>query len=184
VVDIDPRYRNMTCYNYGEQGHFVEICSKPKICFMCVVPRHYMTECPKWKKAHHAATYLGSAGSGLGFYHMELPEVATTRWLNINNYGVVMIRRGEISLTELEKDLSDIFYKEWPWQVRELTPCKYLMRFPPHKKVADIKNLPSFNLRKEGVPVEVVEWVGDMDHFSELSETWIQLKGIPPRWCD
>jgi hypothetical protein len=62
----------------------------------------------------------------------------------------------------------------------------------PHRRVSDIKNLPSFNLRKEGVQVGVVEWVGDLDHFSELKEVWIVLKGIPPngvlgkfllRWC-
>jgi hypothetical protein len=45
-------------------------------------------------------------------------------------------------------------------------------------------SLPSFNLRKDGVQVEVVEWVGDLDHFSELKEVWIQIEGIPPRWCD
>jgi hypothetical protein len=69
--------------------------------------------------------------------------------------------------------------------VRELTPNKFLVRFPPHRKVADIKALPPFNLRKEGVQVEVVEWIGDLDHFSVLTKTWIQLEGIPPpKWCD
>jgi hypothetical protein len=55
---------------------------------------------------------------------------------------------------------------------------------PPPRRVADIKSLSSFNLRKEGVQVEVVEWVGDLDHFSELKEVWILFEGIPPRWCD
>jgi hypothetical protein len=58
------------------------------------------------------------------------------------------------------------------------------VRFPPHRKVTDIKSLPSFNLRKEGVQVEVKEWIGDLNHFSELSEVWIQLDEIPPNWCD
>jgi hypothetical protein len=44
------------------------------------------------------------------------------------------------------------------------------VRFPPHRRVANIKALPSFNLRKEGVQVEVVEWVGELDHLSELRE--------------
>jgi hypothetical protein len=57
---------------------------------------------------------------------------------------------------------------------------KFLVRFPPHKRVTNIKNLPSFNLRKEGVQVEVTEWIGEMDHFSSLSEVWVQLIGIPP----
>jgi hypothetical protein len=75
--------------------------------------------------------------------------------------------------------LSAIFCKDWPWQVRELTPARFLVRFPPHRRVTDIMNLPSFNLIKEGVQVEVVNWVGDLEHFSELREVWIQIEGIP-----
>jgi hypothetical protein len=29
-----------------------------------------------------------------------------------------------------------------------------------------------------------VEWVGDLEHFSELKEAWIQIEGIDPKWCD
>jgi hypothetical protein len=42
---IDPRYRDLTCYNCREPCDFVGICSKPKICFICVVPGYYMTDC-------------------------------------------------------------------------------------------------------------------------------------------
>jgi hypothetical protein len=143
-----------------------------------------MTNCQFWKKSQHTTTYLGNARLGLGFYQIDLPEVETTRWLNLTNCGIVMVKKGEVSLSELENELLDIFCKEWPWQIREITPCKYLVRFPPHKKVADLKNLPSFNLRKDGVQVEVMEWVEDLDHFSELKEVWIILKGIPPKLCD
>jgi hypothetical protein len=183
-VDIDPRYRAMTCYNCGEPGHFVCICSKLKIYFMCAILGHYMTDCLKWNKTQPVASFFGSVGRGLGFYHIDLPELETTRWLNINNCGVVVIKKGEISMFELEKELSEIFCKEWPWQVRELTSCKFLVRFPPHKKVSDIKNLPSFNLRKEGAQVGVMERIGGLDHFGELTETWVQFEGIPPKWCD
>jgi hypothetical protein len=60
------------------------------------------------------ASYFGSADRGLGFYHIDLPELETTRWLNINNCGMVVIRKCEISMSELEKELSEIFCKEWP----------------------------------------------------------------------
>jgi hypothetical protein len=150
MTGIDPRYRSMTCYNYGELGHFVGICTKPKVCFISAIPGYYMTNCPQWKKSQPIASYDGSAGRGLGFYHIDLLEVETTRWLNINNCGVVVVRKGEISMSELEKELSEIFCKDWTLQIREITPYKFLVRFPPHKKVEDIKSLPSFNLRKEG----------------------------------
>lgn len=62
---------------------------------------------------------------------------------------------------------------------------RFFVRFPPHKKVIDIKKHPSFNMRKEGVRVEVLEWIGELDPLEELQDVWLQLqiKGIPPRWC-
>jgi hypothetical protein len=32
--------------------------------------------------------------------------------------------------------------------------------------------------------VGVIEWIGDLDHFSSLTEVCIQVEGIPPKWCD
>jgi hypothetical protein len=76
------------------------------------------------------ASFVGNVSRGLGFYHIDLTEADTTRWLNLTNCGVVKIIRDDISLAELEKELSAIFYKDWPWQIRELTPCTFLVRFP------------------------------------------------------
>jgi hypothetical protein len=113
TMEIDPRYKHLTCYNCEEPGHFVGICDKPKICFICAIPGHYMIECPSWKKNQSMAAYFRIAGKGLGFYHVELPEFETTRWLDISNCGIVVIKKGAISLTKLEGELSGIFCKEW-----------------------------------------------------------------------
>jgi len=180
---IDGKYRNMTCYNCGEPGYFVGNCVKPKICFICNIPGCHMNACPQWKSPLPMASYMGSAGLGLGFYHLDVPDSETTKWLNLNNYGAVKIKEGDISLAELEKELSEIFCREWPWQIRELDVRKFLVRFPPHRKVADIKNYPSFDLRKPGVKVEVLEWVGSLEPLSELQKVWVQVRGVPPMWC-
>jgi hypothetical protein len=107
---IDPRYRDLTCYNCGEPKHFVGICTKAKVCFICATLGHYMTVCPFWKNPQPVAAYISSAGRGLGFYHIDLPKAETTRWLNLTNCGIVKITRGDVSLAELEKELSDIFF--------------------------------------------------------------------------
>ncbi|TVU24263.1 hypothetical protein EJB05_26684, partial [Eragrostis curvula] len=142
-----------------------------------------MNACPQWKSLLSVAKFVGSGGPGLGFYHVDVPAEETTQWLNFKNCGVVNVIAGEVDITEMEMELSAIFCKEWPWQIRELDKGQFLVRFPPHKKVADIKNLPSFNLRKEGVRVEVNEWIGELDPFEELQEVWVQVSGIPPKWC-
>jgi hypothetical protein len=161
----------MTSYNCGESGLFVGICDKPKVCFICAIPGHYMIVCPRWKETQLTAAYFGSVGVGLGFFHIDLPRVEITSCLNINNCGVVVFKKGKISLSQLEQELSIFFCNKWPWHIRK----NCLIFFAT--------SLPSFNMRK-GVQVEVKEWIGDLDHFSELSEVWTQLDVIPPKWCD
>jgi hypothetical protein len=73
-----------------------------------------MNVCPAWKSEHPIAAYVGSSSYGLGFYHVEIPSVESTQWLNLMNCGVVRVKSRQISLSELEAELSEIYCKEWP----------------------------------------------------------------------
>jgi hypothetical protein len=128
---LDPRYSKLTCFNCGEPGHFVGNYVKPKLCFICSLPGHPVHACPEWVKEHPSAAYFGSAGKVLGFYHLDVPEEVSTKWLNFNNCGTITVKKGEISLFELERDFSAIFYKnrKWPWQMRELGPALFWSDF-------------------------------------------------------
>jgi hypothetical protein len=71
-----------------------------------------MNVCPSWKTEHPIIAYVGSSSHGLGFYHVEIPPVDSTQWLNLTNCGVVRVKIGQISLAELEVELSEIYCKE------------------------------------------------------------------------
>lgn len=68
-----------------------------------------------WKSDHPVVAFVGSSSQGLGFYHVEVPDVKSTQWLNLTNCGVVRVKMGSISLAELEIELSEIYSKDWPW---------------------------------------------------------------------
>jgi hypothetical protein len=102
VLVVDPKYKDVICYNCGEPGHFVGLCSRAKCCFICGKPGHHMDTCAEWYKPMPHAQYLGSANAGLGFFHIDAGGPEATKWLNYGNVEVVEILEGEANEKELE----------------------------------------------------------------------------------
>ena len=69
------------CEGCGEPGHRQEKCTKAKNCFICKMVTHKVEDCPVRKKPHSTSKYLGSAATGLGYYHIDIPD------LNPQHYG-------------------------------------------------------------------------------------------------
>lgn len=63
--------------------------------------------------------------------------------------------------------------------MRQLSEKHFLVRFPPHKKVKDLVELPSINLKKKGVSVSFEKWEGEEVAYAELQEVWVSMVGIP-----
>lgn len=50
----------------------------------------------------------------MGFYHIEVEERENIRWLNLRNCGVVIVKKGSLTIVELKSNLAGIFGKDWP----------------------------------------------------------------------
>lgn len=64
---------------------------------------------PTWYKTYPFSQYLGSANSGLGFYHIKTGKKSEVAWLNFGNVGLVFVQEGEISAKELEKCFAEMW---------------------------------------------------------------------------
>jgi hypothetical protein len=140
--------------------------------------------CPVKKQPRQLAKFVGSAASGLGFYHIELPfQTIINPAPAHHNIALVYIDQGEVTKEELYQGLAKIYRTNWPWQIRMLDEWNYLVKFPPHLNVEEIAGYPSFGLPKENVFVKVHVWSGVMDYYADLEEVWLQIRGLNQEWC-
>ncbi|KAK1698338.1 hypothetical protein QYE76_015035 [Lolium multiflorum] len=100
----------------------------------------------------------------------------------MDNVGVVVVKEGEISAEELEKSFNDMWKANWLWQIRQIGPKKFLVRFPPSKRIKKLVEYPSINLKKEGVVIYFENWEGEAEPFEEFQEIWVKIIGIPAKW--
>lgn len=105
----------------------------------------------------------------------------------MKNCGIIVVIHGEISESGLVAKMAETWNASWSWQVRKLEETSFVVRFPPSKQVSDLVGLPSINLTEgpdtDRVTIKILPWDGDLPDLGELTEVWVQLEGIPPRWC-
>ncbi|KAM0885529.1 hypothetical protein ACQ4PT_030287 [Festuca glaucescens] len=70
----------------------------------------------------------------------------------------------------------------WFWQIRQIDTKKFLVRFPPSKRIKELVEYPSINLKKKGVVVYFINWEGEAEPFEEFQEVWVKIVGIPTKW--
>jgi hypothetical protein len=180
--------REIFCYNCGDPDHFSSNCTRPKICFICQKKDHMVNKCPEWKSPQRVAQYFGSANQGLGFLHVEVDprEDRIRLWDASDNHGVLTIEEGEMEQAEIVQKLKLMFDKEWNWRLKPMDDYRYMVKFPPSKRVGNIAmgDVIWFPLNKEGVMASLKAWDGEIQPIGRLKEAWVQVRGIPPKWSE
>jgi hypothetical protein len=143
-----------------------------------------VNKCPEWKSPQRVAQYFGSANQGLGFLHVEVDprEDRIRLWDASDNHGVLTIEEGEMEQAEIVQKLKLMFDKEWNWRLKPMDDYRYMVKFPPSKRVGNIAmgDVIWFPLNK-GVMASLKAWDGEIQPIGRLKEAWVQVRGIPPQ---
>jgi hypothetical protein len=70
----------------------------------------------------------------------------------------------------------------WFWQIRQLSAGRFLVRFPPSKRIKELVEYPAINLKKKGVNVSFLNWEGEAKPYEVFKEVWVNIEGIPCQW--
>ena len=84
------------------------------------------------------------------------------------------------------KNLRELFDKDWAWQLKKYDEYRYIVRFPLDRKVENlaIGQASVFDLNRPGAVVSLSVWSGEIEPIGSLTEVWVLIQGIPPKWID
>lgn len=179
---------HVVCFNCGQLGHYSSACASPKVCFICRSIDYVVELCPERRKPPLAAQYFGSANRGLGFYYIDVEESENKfkHWEGMDNFGILTIEEGDIDEEGILENLRELFDKNWACQLKKSDDYSYIIRFPPDRNVEKlvIGKALVFYLNRPGVVGSLSVWNGEVEPIGSLTDVWVQIKGIPPKWVD
>jgi hypothetical protein len=170
-VALETKFRDVIYYNCGEPGHYVELCTRMKRCFIYSKPGHHMDNFPVWYIPMPTTQYWRCANTGLGFFHVEVEEPTPVQGLNMDNVGIVMINEGEILEQELDQNFNENWEVKWFWKIGQLSGKTFLERFPPSKRIKVLVEYPSINLKKRSVNVSFLNWEEKQNLFTSFRKS-------------
>jgi hypothetical protein len=104
----------------------------------------------------------------------------------VDNFGVFIVEEGLLSEEEIVQTLKSQIDKEWQWKLMKMDEYRYLVKFPPHIKVESkvLGKATYFYLKNDEVMASLRVWNCDIEPMGQLEEVWVQITGVPPKWCN
>ena len=99
---------------------------------------------------------------------------------------MITIEEGEIDEDGILENLRELLDKDWAWQLKKSDEYSYIVRFPPNRIVENlvIGKASVFDLNRPGVVGSLSVWNGEIEPIGSLTEVWVLIQGIPPKWVD
>ena len=96
------------------------------------------------------------------------------------------MEEGFLDEDEIIKTLKLEVEKNWAGKLMKMDEYRFLVKFPPHTKVESkvLGEASYFYMKNNTVMASLRVWNGDIEPVGRLIETWVQIKGVPPKWSD
>jgi hypothetical protein len=96
-------------------------------------------------------------------------------WDTTDNHGVLTIEEEDMEQEEIIQNLKRMFDKDWQWKLKPMDNYKYMIKFPPSKRVesTSMGDVIWFPLSKEGVMASLKMWDGEIKTIGKLKEAWV-----------
>ncbi|XP_044324951.1 uncharacterized protein [Triticum aestivum] len=163
------------CFNCGVGGHSQVNCVNPQCYYLCKDPGHPALLCPDRPVVSELMMY-GHGIEGLGFFHLEVPDVPPS---SPSLQAVVTVVDGVASPEMIEAELNHLYRRQWDWVVTPTAGHIFTVVFPDSVSFGYTTRSGRITLALNQLVVDISEPILDAQAVAVLDTAWILVSGLP-----
>jgi hypothetical protein len=92
--------------------------------------------------------------------------------------GLIQVKKGKVSKTELEAALKKSFQGDWEWSTKEIDSGRFVVNFPNAETLSRVLDFEEFTLKGSGLEISVARWNAATLAKAKLFSVWVKIGGI------